>query len=358
MEKLVNALIDKNFWKGKKVLITGNTGFKGSWLSLWLNSIGAEVYGYSLPLDNSKLLYNLLKLESSVNQTFGDINDYDFLEKNIVNSKPDVIFHMAAQPLVRDSYINPIETISTNVIGTANILDICRKVNTTQVIVVITSDKCYENFEQDTAYKEENPMGGHDPYSASKGCAELITASYRKSFFNNNSSASVSSVRAGNVIGGGDWSKDRLIPDSIKAFNNNTPVNIRYPNSIRPWQDVLDPLFGYLILAENQWKENIKYAQAWNFGPDSDSERSVENIMNMICKKWGNQASWVKNNHDEPHEASILKLDSSKSKNYLSWKPQKNIKETINDLVTWYLSWNDQANMQDISMKYIEKYDI
>tara|TARA_X000000950_G_scaffold278098_1_gene368512 strand:- start:127 stop:1215 length:1089 start_codon:yes stop_codon:yes gene_type:complete len=356
METMGLNTVNPSFWNNKKVLITGNTGFKGSWMNFWLTYLGAEVCGYSLPLTEKNILYKSLCLDKETHQVFGDINDYEFLSRTISSYEPEIIFHMAAQPLVRESYKNPLHTINTNVLGTANLLESLKESESTRVIVVITSDKCYENFEKDDPYKEDEPMGGYDPYSASKGCAEIITSSYRRSFFFCDSSASVSSVRAGNVIGGGDWSSDRLIPDSIKSFISKKPVSIRFPNAIRPWQDVLDPISGYLKLAEKQWENKQKFSDSWNFGPDFKSEQPVSFIMDLICKYWGNKSEWIFENNNDPHEAGILKLDSSKSRNQLNWTPQKDIETTIKDLVLWYKSYGTENNMIELSTKYIQKY--
>lgn len=356
MESMVVDLINKNFWKNKKVFITGNTGFKGAWLTEWLNLMESEVCGFSLPTSDKNILFKSLNHKSNVQQIFGNINDYNELKKQILLFKPEIIFHLAAQPLVRKSYDDPLETLNTNIIGTANLLESVKESSTVQLVVVITSDKCYENLEKDIPYNENDPMGGYDPYSASKGCAELIVSSYRKSFFNKNDIASISSVRAGNVIGGGDWSDDRLVPDTVKAFLKNEKVSIRYPNSIRPWQDVLDPLFGYLNLAEKQWHDPKRFAQAWNFGPEKESEVPVKNIVDSLCSQWGENASWTSDNANHPHEAGILKLSSKKAKTLLNWAPQKDIHETICDLVKWYKSWIENGNMNKICHQQIQKY--
>ena len=356
METMVVDLLNKNFWEAKKVLVTGNTGFKGSWLTECLNIMGSDVCGYSLQVDEKNILYKALKHQSSIRQVFADLNNFEELNKQIKLFQPDIIFHMAAQPLVKKSYINPLETLNTNIIGTANILEAIKNVQSVKVVVTITSDKCYENLEKDIAYIESDPMGGHDPYSVSKGCAELIVSSYRRSFFNNDDVPSISSVRAGNVIGGGDWSDDRLIPDTIKAFINNEQVSIRYPNAIRPWQDVLDPIFGYLKLAEKQWDNGKEFAQAWNFGPNEQSEIPVKEVVEALCNNWGNGVSWRTDNEEHPHEAGILKLNSMKAKSLLNWGPQKDIHTTINDLVLWYRSWIENEDIRKICNNQIQHY--
>lgn len=353
---MVVDFINQDFWKNKKVFVTGNTGFKGSWLVEWLILMGSEVAGFSLPSNDTNILFNSLSHDTKIKQIYGNINNYEDLKSNILSYKPEIVFHLAAQPLVRKSYNETLETLNTNIIGTANLLESIKTSSSIQSVVVITSDKCYENIEKDQPYSEEDSMGGHDPYSASKGCAELVTSSYRRSFFDKNDMPSVSSVRAGNVIGGGDWSDDRLIPDAIKAFLKNENVYIRYPNAIRPWQDVLDPIFGYLILAEKQWHDRENFAQAWNFGPEERSEISVKEVIDELCANWGNNMSWIEDNKNHPHEAGILKLNSNKSKSLLNWAPQKDIHETIHDLVNWYKLWIDKGNISEICGQQIQRY--
>jgi len=280
--------MDLNFWKNKKVFITGSSGFKGSWLTFWLIKLGADVCGYSLSKNENNLLFNKLKIEKNSEQIFADIRDFENLKKSINKFKPEIIIHMAAQSLVRESFEKPIYTFETNIIGTANLLEISKQLNNIKSILVITSDKCYENVEKNISYKETDKMGGHDPYSASKGCTEIISASYYRSFFKDRNDVSLATARAGNVIGGGDWAIDRLIPDFVRAIKNKSPLEIRYPNSLRPWQYVLEPLRGYLMLIEKQHENKSKFSEAWNFGPYEENTISVKKLidnLNLLIKR-------------------------------------------------------------------------
>ena len=323
----------KSFWKEKKVFITGHTGFKGSWTSLWLHKLGAEVKGYSLEPNTNPSLYNLLQLGNNILSEFGDISDLERLTSSIKKFKPEIIFHMAAQPLVRESYENPLKTYQTNVMGTVNLFEAIRKTDSVKAVVNITSDKCYQNNERIEGYKENEPMGGYDPYSNSKGCAELITSSYRNSFFNDSSKVSLASVRAGNVIGGGDWAKDRLIPDILRAFKNNEVAIIRNPNAIRPWQHVLDPISGYMQLAEMLYNKGADYDEGWNFGPEDCDTRAVKDIVNFVALNWSKEAKWTLDKSNNPHEATLLKLDITKAKTKLNWNPKVSFNELVNMMV-------------------------
>jgi len=332
------GMINKKFWQGKKVFLTGHTGFKGSWLSIWLNQLGANVKGYSMEAPTDPSLFNVAKIENIVESVIGDVRDYAYLKENIDSFLPDIVIHMAAQPLVRYSYIEPIETYETNIMGTVNLLEASKNCASIKAVVVITTDKCYENNEWIWAYRENEPMGGHDPYSSSKGCAELIVSSYRNSFFNQKG-IGLASARAGNVVGGGDWAQDRLIPDILRAFERNKPVQIRSPKAIRPWQHVLEPLAGYLILAEKLFKNNAKYGEAWNFGPNEIDSKSVSAILDLMVDFWG-KASWgVDENFNHPHEANFLKLDISKAKNFLNWSPIWSIEQSLEKIVFWHKAW-------------------
>ncbi len=336
-----------NIYKDKKVLITGHTGFKGSWLSLWLKNLGAKVLGYSLNPPTKPNHYELLNLD--INSVIGDIRDRDKLFSVVKDFKPDIVFHLAAQPLVRYSYKNPLETLETNIIGTANIFEACKKIDTVKAIVNITSDKCYENKEWVWGYRETDPMGGYDPYSASKGCAELITSSYRNSFFNpkeygKKHNTLLASARAGNVIGGGDWSIDRLIPDIVKATAKNEEVLIRNPKAIRPWQHVLEPLSGYLLLGQKLLEGLIDFADGWNFGPDDSSIIEVEKIIQLSRKHW-NSIRYKINTGENLHEAKLLKLDCSKAHYYLKWKPIWNIEKTIEKTIKWYKTFYEKKEI-------------
>ena len=352
-------MINQEFWKNKKVLITGHTGFKGSWLSIWLKIMGAEVFGYALEPYTERDNFVVTGLENKITHIIGDVRDYQNLFNVFKEYKPEFVFHLAAQPLVRESYVNPKETYDINVGGTVNVFECCRLTNSVKVIINVTSDKCYENKEWIWGYRENDPMGGYDPYSSSKGCSELVTAAYRKSFFNHDNfkehGKSISSVRAGNVIGGGDWQKHRLIPDCIKALENNKPIKIRNPYSIRPWQHVLEPLSGYLLLASKMYQEPGKFSGAWNFGPNYNSIVSVREIVSMIIEQWGN-GKWVDiSNENEAHEADLLSLDISKSRKILNWHPEWNIRKCIEKTVAWYKS-TEKHDLYDVCNKQIKEY--
>ena len=348
------------FWKNKKVFITGHTGFKGSWLSLWLKNLGSEVTGYSLNNNSEKLFFfRDANIEKGMNSIVGDIRDLKSLKHAVRNSNPDIIIHMAAQALVRDSYDDPINTYTTNVIGTVNIFEAAKECDTVKSLINVTSDKCYENKEREEGYTEDEPMGGYDPYSSSKGCAELVASAYRKSFFKPDfSKISMASVRAGNVVGGGDWSKDRLIPDAIKSFYTNQPVIIRNPTSIRPWQFVLEPLRGYLMLAEKLYLGELQYSSGWNFGPNNLEVKNVEWVINNLSTKWGDSANWEYQEEELKilHEANYLRLDITKSKNILDWHPLLNINDTLDLIVEWYKSFERNEDISATSINQIIKY--
>ncbi|MCP3940422.1 MAG: CDP-glucose 4,6-dehydratase [Desulfobacteraceae bacterium] len=347
-----------NIFKNKKVLVTGHTGFKGSWLCIWLEKLGANIVGYSLEPYTDRDNFVVTGLEDKLVHTIGDVRDFSKLMKVFEEHQPEFVFHLAAQPIVRESYTSPKATYDINVGGTVNMLECCRLVDSVRVIVNVTSDKCYENKEWVWGYRENDPMGGHDPYSSSKGCSELITASYGKSFFNLNidePSKSLASVRAGNVIGGGDWQKDRIIPDCIRALENNKPIEIRNPKATRPWQHVLEPLSGYLLLASRMYEEPLKFCGAWNFGPNYNSIISVDKIADKVVGCWGN-GSWV-NLSDENllHEANLLSLDISKANTYLKWFPVWGIEETIKKTVEWYQHY-DKKNPYEICVNQIDEF--
>lgn len=336
MEKLVSMF--GGAYKAHKILVTGHTGFKGSWLSLWLMKLGAEVVGLSLPPTSNPNHWDLLKL--NIQSEFVDIRNENLLRKKVHAVKPDMIFHLAAQPLVRRSYQDPLETWSTNVMGTANVLDAARDLESLKAIVVVTTDKCYENKEWVWGYREIDPLGGHDPYSASKGGSELVTASFRNSFFNFPKSALIASARAGNVIGGGDWSEDRLIPDLIRSIEVNNPLFIRSPNATRPWQHVLECLSGYLALGQQLLLGNRSCSEAWNFGPERDGNRQVHEVLHTI-KKHIPDFQWQQSEGFQPHEAQLLHLDSGKAREYLSWKSVWSFGEGVEATVNWYKAWLD-----------------
>ena len=329
-----------NFWQGKKVFLTGHTGFKGSWLSIWLKMLGADVTGYSLLPESEPNMYTVTHNDREMRSIIGDIRDITLLRKTIREVKPDIVIHMAAQALVRQSYHEPVETFQTNVLGTVNVLEAVRQIDSVRTVLCITSDKCYENREWVWKYRENDPMGGWDPYSASKGCSELIVASYRNSFFNNDlydqHGVAVASARAGNVIGGGDWGADRLIPDIVRSFSEGKSVLIRNPGAVRPWQHVIDLLRGYMLLTERLYEKGPEYGEAWNFGPGDDDERSVREIVDSLAKLWGRGASWKLDTNEQLHEAYTLKLDSSKSRSRLSWHPLFSMDLALELVTEWY----------------------
>ncbi|WP_372757953.1 CDP-glucose 4,6-dehydratase [Mariniflexile sp.] len=352
----VGGKVDSIFWKDKKVFLTGHTGFKGSWLSLWLQSMGATVKGFALEPPTNPSLFIEANVAENMESVIGDIRDLDVLKESMVSFNPDILIHMAAQPLVRLSYTNPVETYTTNVIGTVNVLEAARSCVRLKAIVSVTTDKCYENKEWAWGYRENEPMGGHDPYSNSKGCAELVTSAYRNSFFHTEGSASIASARAGNVIGGGDWADDRLIPDILRAFENGKPVIVRNPLSTRPWQHVLEPLSGYLVLAQNLYEKGDEFAEGWNFGPKDEDCKSVNWILDTMVNDWGNGASWELDKENNPHEAGFLKLDCSKAASLLKWHPKWPIEHTLNLIVNWHKEWKAGKNMKAVCLAEIENY--
>ena len=348
--------VNPDFWKGKRVFITGHTGFKGSWLSLWLQQMGAEVKGFSLEPPTTPSLFEVAKVADHMQSEIGDVRDLTKLSQSIVSFNPDILLHLAAQPLVRYSYREPVETYSTNVMGTVNVLEASRQANNLKTIVVITTDKCYENREWEWGYRENEPMGGYDPYSNSKGCAELVVSAYRRSFFNSNDTAAVASARAGNVVGGGDWAEDRLIPDILRAFEKQQPVIIRNPLSTRPWQHVLEPLSGYLVLAQHLWQEGQIFAEGWNFGPKDDDCRPVQWILDNMVHFWGKGAYYEIDKSQQPHEANFLKLDCSKAATRLKWHPQWRLEYTLEKITTWHRAWLDRKNMKNHCLEEIKDY--
>ncbi len=349
--------MNRLFWKDKKVFITGHTGFKGAWLSLWLQDCGANLTGYSQAPNTTPNLFNLASVADGMKSIIGDIRDLEKLTKTIIDFSPDIIIHMAAQPLVRHSYKNPLETYSTNVMGTVNLFEAVRRTASVKAVVNVTTDKCYENKEWFWGYREDEPMGGHDPYSSSKGCSELITNAYRKSFFNYLSSAKVASGRAGNVIGGGDWSEDRLIPDVLKSFESNKPAEIRNPFATRPWQHVLEPLSGYLVLAERLYVDGDEYSDAWNFGPEEESVKQVKTIIEYLVAKWGEGARWIHDDSEQPHEAQLLKLDISKAKKILGWEPRSNLFLALDSIIEWHKECLKGGDIKAITLKQIHEFE-
>lgn len=352
----LNGKVNPLFWKEKKVYLTGHTGFKGSWMSLWLQSMGAIVKGYSLEPNTEPNLFREAKVADNMESEIGDIRDLQKVSQSMLDFNPNILIHMAAQPLVRLSYQEPVETYATNVMGTVNVLEAARKCPNLKAIVSVTTDKCYENKEWDWGYRENEPMGGHDPYSSSKGCAELVTGAYRSSFFNTPDSASLASARAGNVIGGGDWAADRLIPDILRAFQKNEGVVIRNPLSTRPWQHVLEPIAGYLVLAEQLYLHGDTFAEGWNFGPKDEDCKPVSWILDKMVSKWGNGASWALDTNNNPHEAGFLKLDCSKAANRLKWKPKWNLEDSLSLIIDWHQNYLSGKNVKEDCLKEINKY--
>jgi len=347
-------MVSPSFWQGKRVFLTGHTGFKGSWLSLWLDSMGAEVKGYALKPETTPSLYEEANVEAKVESDIGDIRDLPQLCESMVSFNPDVLIHMAAQPLVRLSYKEPLETYDVNVMGTAKVLEAARGCPNLKSIISVTTDKCYENKEWVWGYREDEPMGGHDPYSSSKACAELVTSAYRRSFLKEKG-VGLASVRAGNVIGGGDWADDRLIPDILRSFEKNIPVVIRNPKSTRPWQHVLEPLSGYLILAQKLYESPEAFAEGWNFGPLDEDVKPVEWILNHMVDKWSG-SNWELDQGAHPHEAGYLKLDISKAKARLNWHPNWSLQTTLQKIINWHQAWLEKADMQQVCLQEINEY--
>lgn len=353
--------INNIFWQDKRVLLTGHTGFKGGWLSLWLQSMGARVTGYALAPPTNPSLFEIADVGKGMTSIIGDIRDLDKLRAVFSEHKPEIVIHMAAQPLVRYSYVEPVETYSTNVMGTVNLLEAVRSTDSVKAVVNVTSDKCYENREWIWSYRENEAMGGYDPYSNSKGCAELVTAAYRNSYFHpekyNEHGVAIASGRAGNVIGGGDWADDRLIPDIMRAITDGRPVNIRNPHAIRPWQHVLEPLTGYLVLAQKLYEEGAAFAEGWNFGPNDEDAKPVQWIVEKLTKAWGEGASWALDGGNHPHEAHYLKLDCSKAKARLDWHPRWHLDEALAAIIDWQRAYRDGTDMRDVTIRQINAYN-
>lgn len=348
--------MNADFWQGKRVFITGHTGFKGSWLSLWLQSLGSEVTGYALTPPTTPNLFKEADVEKGMRSIIADIRDLPTLKKAMQTACPEIVIHMAAQPLVRQSYEEPVETYATNVLGTVHLLESVRNAPSVKAVLVVTSDKCYENQEELLrAYHEHDPMGGYDPYSSSKACAELVTAAYRKSFLEQKGIA-VATARAGNVIGGGDWAADRLVPDILKVFEQNAVVQIRNPHATRPWQHVLEPLSGYLTLAEHLFSQGSAYSEGWNFGPHDEDSRPVQWIVEQLALSWGNGANWHQDPGQHPHEANYLKLDISKAKARLGWVPCWDLQTALQNITHWHRAWLGQEDMKKLCLDQILQY--
>ena len=349
--------MNRIFWKDKKVFLTGHTGFKGSWISLWLQNSGAILTGYSLA-PNSKLnLFDLAHVGNGMRSIIGDIRDLKKFEKTMKDFSPEIVIHMAAQPLVRSSYQNPVDTYNVNVMGTVNLFEAIRKTDSVKAVINVTSDKCYENKETILGYSENDTIGGKDPYSNSKGCSELVTNAYRNSFFNSLEFPKIATVRAGNVIGGGDWAEDRLIPDILRSFQKKIPVLIRNNDAVRPWQHVLDPLSGYLLLTEKLFSKNDNYANGWNVGPNDDDLKPVSTIVEYLIDKLKHKQSYKKDNSLQPFESQILKLNISKARNELGWKPKWNLFKALDSIVDWHKAFLDGKDMKYLTLKQILEYE-
>ena len=347
-------MIDPSFWKGKRVFVTGHTGFKGGWICLWLKHLGVEVIGYSLEPATVPSLFEAADVGEGMQSIFGDIRDHAKLSKAISESKPDVVIHMAAQPLVRYSYAQPAETYEVNVMGTVHLLEGVRATPSVKAVVNVTSDKCYENRERVLGYRENEAMGGVDPYSSSKGCAELVTSAYRQSFFEP-AGIALASARAGNVIGGGDWAADRLIPDFLRAMDAGETLNIRSPQAVRPWQHVLEPLSGYLMLAEQLYSNGTSFAEGWNFGPSDDDSRTVSWIIEQMAEMRKN-INWQCDEEPQLHEANSLKLDSSKARGQLNWQPRWRLQTALQKTLEWHEAWRNAEDMRAVSLAQINDY--
>lgn len=341
------------FWRDKSVLLTGHTGFKGGWLSLWLQRLGARVHGYALPAATQPSLFVEARVSEGMRHVEGDIRDLSSLKACMESARPEIVFHLAAQALVRESYRDPVETMTSNVIGTMNLLEAVRATPSVKAVVVITSDKCYENREWLWPYRENEALGGRDPYSASKACAEIVTASWRSSFLDEQGVA-VATARAGNVIGGGDWAADRLVPDALRAWQGGEALQVRSPHAVRPWQHVLEPLAGYLLLAESLFHCNG--AEAWNFGPADTDMRSVGGLLDRLVILWGEGALWLADAGQHPHEAGLLRLDSSKARALLGWQPEFNIDQALEQVIRWHRAWMAGEDMRAFTLSQIDQY--
>lgn len=348
-------------WLGRRVFLTGHTGFKGSWLALWLSKLGAEVRGYALGPCTEPNMFSLVSGHTDVDDVRGDVRDYPRLEASMTEFAPEVVFHLAAQPIVRRSYSDPLGTYGTNVMGTVHLLESVRKTPSVRAVVCVTTDKCYQNQEWIWPYRETDPLGGYDPYASSKACAEIVSAAYRNSFFPvarlHEHRVALATARAGNVIGGGDWSEDRLIPDLVRGFRSGQPVLIRRPTAIRPWQHVLESLHGYMMLAEQLLAQHAKFASSYNFGPSDDDIWSVERIATKVVHLWGDGASWVRDAFPSLHEDHVLRLDASKAHVELGWRPRLRIETALEWTMAWYRAWNQGDNMAEFTRKQIVTYE-
>ena len=354
-------MLNRSFWKGRRVFLTGHTGFKGSWLSLWLNALGADTTGYALDPPTQPSLFDQANVSSVVKSICADIRDFQRFKSALADSRPDVVIHMAAQSVVRRGYEDPIETYSSNVMGTVNLLESLRQIGRPCVVVNVTSDKCYENKEWDRGYRESDALGGHDPYSSSKACAELVASAFCYSYFQADSSGSlpisVAGARAGNVIGGGDWTRDQLVPDLMRAFLGGKPCLIRSPSAIRPWQFVLEPVRGYLMLAERLAENSSRSGSGWNFGPAEADAKPVSWIADRLVALWGKNASWRNDAANHPREAHYLKLDASRAKAELGWRTLLPLNNALDWVVEWYRAFQDGNDLQRLTLSQIERYE-
>lgn len=351
----MEALALKAFWSNKRVLLTGHTGFKGGWLAVWLQQLGADVRGYALPAGTTPSFWNVAGLGQRMTGDLADITDAEVLNRAVRAFEPQIVLHLAAQPLVREAYRSPAQTYATNVMGTVNLLEAVRHCPSARAVVVVTTDKCYENRDWLWPYREQDVLGGFDPYSNSKACVELVCASYRDSFFRE-SQVALATARAGNVIGGGDWSAERLVPDILRAWQSGEQVVLRYPQATRPWQQVLEPLMGYLMLAQGLFEEPEKYAQAWNFGPDSSSVATVQTIVSELAQRWPTPVRWSVDPQAHPHEAGLLALDSSKARQWLGWQPRWSLHESLQRTLDWHMAWQDKRDMHTFTRAQIADY--
>lgn len=351
--------MNASFWNGKRVLVTGHTGFKGAWLCAWLHRLGATVAGYALPPTSTEGLFSLAAIGDHMTSVYGDMGDRARLESLFDRFRPDVVFHLAAQSLVRASYADPVETYRVNIMGTVYLLEAVRKSRCCRVVVNVTSDKCYENAESAWGYRESDPMGGHDPYASSKGCSELVTAAYRRSFFDpaSKDGAAAATARAGNVIGGGDVAADRIVPDIVAAIRSGRPLPIRNPDAVRPWQHVLEPLSGYLLLAEKLWADPATYARGWNFGPGADSHRPVRYVVETFQKYWGERLAWELDRGYKPHETQLLALDSTKARMMLGWQPRWTLDLALRAVVDWHKAHDEGKSLRDTTLQQIASYE-
>ncbi len=351
--------MSRAFWKDRKVFLTGHTGFKGGWMSLWLDALGARVVGYALAPDTRPNIFDAARVVERLERSIiADVRDLDAVRRAMVEAAPDIVIHMAAQALVRDSYADPVGTYATNVMGTVNVLEGVRASGSVRVVAVVTSDKCYENREWLWGYREDEPMGGYDPYSSSKGCAELVASAYRRSFFARGTPpVALVTGRAGNVIGGGDWSKDRIVPDAVRAFGGSEALHVRSPSAIRPWQHVLEPLSGYLTLIEHAWSDPARYAGGWNFGPGDDDVWPVSRLVGVLAGKWPGRGQWTTDTGTHPHEAGILRLDCSKARTLLQWKPRLKLDTALDWIVEWYVAQAQGADLMRLTQEQIRRYE-